>query len=258
MKIATWNVNSVRARLPVVLAWLEEERPDIVLLQETKVEDSAFPREPLEDLGYNIALCGQKTYNGVAIMSRFPFDEVITRLPSWDQEEARYIEAFTGGFRVASIYVPNGQEVDSPKYRIKETFMGTLAPHVQKLLTYDEALVLGGDYNIAPSDRDVHDPEAWHEKILCSTPERQWLRSLMYLGLTDPLDSGAQGGVGQKNPFTWWDYRAQGFTRNQGLRIDHLLLGPLAADLLQDVTVGSRWRGVDKASDHAPVVGVFK
>jgi len=255
MKIATWNVNSIRSRLAVLLDWLREERPDIVLLQETKVEDAHFPREPLEDLGYNLGMWGQKTYNGVAILSRFPLEDLSTSL-SPELQEARYIEAFTGGFRVASIYVPNGQEVGSPKYAVKEAFFKALQKRAQELLAYDEALILGGDYNVAPGDADVWDPQAWRERILCSTPERQWFRSLVYLGLTDALDHVPPDGDA-KNPYTWWDYRQQGFARQHGLRIDHLLLSPLAADRLQNVQVGTFWRGVEKTSDHAPLVGVF-
>jgi exodeoxyribonuclease-3 len=257
IRLATWNVNSVRARLPVVLEWLREARPDIVLLQETKVQDAAFPRDPFADEGYNIALFGQKTYNGVAILSKFPLDDVVCGFPALGEEqEARYIEAFTGGVRVASVYVTNGQAPDSPKYERKRQFFEALRGRAQTLLIYGEALILGGDYNVAPTDADVYDPQAWHEKILCSTPERAWLQSLMDLGFTDALAS--QVLPSGKRPFTWWDYRGNGFPRNAGLRIDHLLLSESARTCLHEVEVQSVWRAQEKTSDHAPVMGVFR
>src|SRR3990167_4737196 len=187
LTVATWNVNSMRVRLPLLLAWLRENNPDIVLLQETKVMDEQFPREEIETLHYNIASFGQKTYNGVAILSKFPLEDVAHGLPEGDSTQARYIEAVTGGIRVASIYVPNGTEMGSDKYVYKLKFLNHLYHHTQTLLTYDEAFVLGGDFNIAPTGMDVYDPQEWHEKILCSTPEREGLRTLLYLGLTDAL-----------------------------------------------------------------------
>lgn len=250
-KIATWNVNSIRTRLPHLLSWLKESAPDVVLLQETKVTDDQFPRDEIETLNYNIALYGQKTYNGVAILSKFPLEDITTGIPAFEDEQARYIEAVTGGMRVASVYVPNGTEVGSDKFAYKLDFLKRLYTHVQTLLTYDEALILGGDYNITPSDEDVYDPMEWHEKILCSTEERNALRSIIYLGLTDALKAIHPD---KKELYTWWDYRAGAFQNNFGLRIDHLLLSPQAADCLKRCEVDKAMRTLEKASDHAPVI----
>ena len=190
MKIATWNVNSVRARLPNVCEWLKEMRPEIVLLQEIKCQEGDFPREAIEDLGYNIAIAGQKTFNGVAILSHSPIEDVTIGLPNFpEDEQARYIEAFTGGVRVASVYVPNGQSVGSDKYDYKLKFLTHLREHLAQILTYEEACVIGGDYNIAPADEDVADPEAWRGEILCSDAERDHFHSLLHLGYYDAIRS---------------------------------------------------------------------
>lgn len=250
-KIATWNVNSIRTRLPHLLSWLKESAPDVVLLQETKVMDDQFPRDEIETLNYNIALYGQKTYNGVAILSKFPLEDITTGIPGFEDEQARYIEAVTSGMRVASIYVPNGTEVGSEKFAYKLDFLKYLYTHLQTLLTYDEALILGGDYNITPSDEDVYDPAQWHEKILCSTEERTALRSIIYLGLTDALKAAHPD---KKELYTWWDYRAGAFQNNFGLRIDHLLLSPQAADCVKSCEIDKGMRTLEKASDHAPVI----
>ncbi len=251
LTIATWNINSIRMRLPLLLTWLKETAPDIVLLQETKTPDDQFPREALEDLGYNIALSGQKSYNGVAILSKFPLEDVTRGIPGFIDDQTRYIEAVTNGVRIASVYVPNGMAVGSDKYEYKLTFLKHLYAHTQTLLTYDEAFVLGGDFNIAPTDEDVYDPEEWHEKILCSTPEREGLRALLYLGLTDALRALHPQ---QKDLYTWWDYRGGSWQNNFGLRIDHLLLSPQAADHLTEASVDKKVRAIEKSSDHAPVV----
>ncbi len=251
IKIATWNINSIRVRLPLLLTWLKETQPDIVLLQETKTTDDQFPKEDIENLNYNIALNGQKTYNGVALLSKYPIEDITSGIPGFEDEQARYIEAVIKGLRVASIYVPNGSEVGSDKYAYKLRFLQALYAHTKTLLTYDEALILGGDYNIAPTDLDVYDPQEWHEKILCSTPEREGLRSLLHLGLTDSLRETHRD---EKDLYTWWDYRAGAWQNNFGLRIDHLLLSPQAADLLKNTSVDKPIRSVEKASDHAPVV----
>lgn len=250
LTLATWNVNSIRMRLPLLLDWLRRENPDIVLLQETKTTNDQFPREEIETLHYNIALCGQKTYNGVAILSKFPLEDISCGIPGFEDDQARYIEAVTHGIRVASVYVPNGMAVDSEKYKYKLDFLTHLYHHTQTLLTYDEAFVLGGDFNIAPTDRDVYDPQEWHEKILCSTPEREKLRTLLYLGLTDALRATHPH---EKELYTWWDYRGGAWQNNCGLRIDHLLLSPQAADHLQNTLVDKKMRSLDKTSDHAPV-----
>jgi exodeoxyribonuclease-3 len=255
LTLATWNINSIRVRLPLLLLWLKEKAPDIVLLQETKTTDDLFPREAIEDLHYNIALWGQKTYNGVAVLSKFPIEDITCGIPGLKDDQARYLEVITNGMRVASVYVPNGMEVGSEKYAYKLNFLKHLYLHSKNLLTFDEPLVLGGDFNVAPRDQDVYDPKSWHEKILCSTPEREGMRSLFYLGLTDALRALHPD---QEDLYTWWDYRANSWQNNLGLRIDHLLLSPQAADILKGTSVDKDMRAVEKASDHAPVMGVFE
>lgn len=249
--LATWNINSIRARLPRFLTWLKTSQPGVVLLQETKVIDESFPREEIEDLGYNIAIHGQKSYNGVALLSKFPFEDIQKGLPGFDDDQARYIEAVVKNVRVSSIYVPNGMSVGSEKYAYKLDFLDHLYSHVKTLLTYDEVLCLGGDFNIAPEDQDVYDPQNWHEKILCSSQEREKFRALLYLGLTDGLRALHPH---EKDCYTWWDYRGGSFQNNFGLRIDHFLLSPQGADLLKKATVDRDTRGQDKSSDHAPLV----
>lgn len=249
--IASWNVNSIRARLDNVLYWLRSKNPDVLLLQETKVQDPAFPKEPFEDLGYNLALFGQKTYNGVAILSKRPLEDIRLGFFKEDSKdlEARYIEAITHNVRVASVYVPNGQAKDSPKFPYKLTFLENLKGHLQSLLPYEEILVLGGDFNVAPTDLDVHDPILWHEKILCTTQERHAFQSFLHSGMFDALRSTHP----DDSLYTWWDYRANAFQRNNGLRIDHFLLSPQALDILETTGVDKDERGLQKASDHAPI-----
>lgn len=251
LTIATWNINSVRTRLPVLLPWLKEVSPDVVLLQETKTTDDQFPGEEFENLHYNYAIYGQKSYNGVAILSKFPLEDVTIGLSGFEDEQARYIEAVVKGVRVASIYVPNGMAVGSDKYVYKLQFLKHLYAHTQTLLTYDEALVLGGDFNIAPTDLDVYDPQEWHEQILCSTAEREGLRSLLYLGLVDALRALHPE---EKELYTWWDYRGGAWQNNFGMRIDHFLVSSQAADHLREVFVDKTVRDLEKASDHAPVL----
>ncbi|MBS0186210.1 MAG: exodeoxyribonuclease III [Proteobacteria bacterium] len=246
--IASWNVNSIRARLENVLNWMRSKNPDILLLQETKVQNQDFPKELFEDLGYNLALFGQKTYNGVAILSKSPLEDIRFGLTS-GSEEARYIEAFTSGVRIASIYVPNGQAKDSPKFPYKLNFFKDLQTRIKTLLSYDEILVLGGDFNVAPTDLDVHDPFLWHEKILCTSEERQAFHALLHLGIFDALRC-----LHPKDPlYTWWDYRANSYQRNNGLRIDHFLASSQALDCLEKANVDIQERGLEKASDHAPI-----
>lgn len=252
MKIATWNVNSVRARLENVLAWAQSSRSDVILLQEIKCEGHHFPAESFQD--YNAVVHGQKSYNGVAILSRYPLEDVREGLPGLpDDPQARYIEALVNGpkgvVRVASVYVPNGQSVGSDKFHYKMKFLEAFHQHLKDLLKYDESVVIGGDYNIAPTDDDVADPKGWHEEILCSTSERLALQSVFHLGYYDALRLQHAG----PGPFTWWDYRSGSWDRNDGLRIDHLLLSPQAADQLATSGVDRDERGRDKASDHAPV-----
>jgi len=253
LTVASWNVNSVRARLPLLLSWLETKSPDIILLQETKTPDAQFPREEIESLHYNIALSGQKTYNGVAILSKFPIEDVTIGVPGFADDQTRYIEAVIKDMRVASVYVPNGTAVGTEKYAYKLAFLHHLYVHTRTLLTYDEALVLGGDFNIAPTDNDVYDPQEWHEKILCSTPEREALRALISLGMTDAL----RALYPTETLYTWWDYRGRDWIANHGLRIDHFLLSPQAADRLRGGEVERSLRDAPKASDHAPILCSF-
>ena len=254
--IATWNVNSIKARLPRVVEWLATFSPDIVLLQEIKCVSEAFPAMEIEDLGYNVATAGQKTYNGVAILSKFPIEVDHTQLPGDENDEqARYIEAFTGGFRVSSIYLPNGNPTrdedgnNSEKFLYKLGWMDRLNAHVKTLLKGDEAIVLGGDYNLAPADRDVYDPKALADEALCRSESRARFRTLMNMGLTDAI--AVKLGVGSH--YTYWDYQRGAWSKDNGLRIDHLLLSPQAADRLDGAGIDKEPRGKEKASDHTPV-----
>ncbi len=261
LTIATWNVNSVKARLQHLLGWLAAEKPDIVLLQELKCVDDAFPAMEIEALGYNIATHGQKTYNGVAILSKFPLEDITRGLPGDEADtQARYIEAVVSlpgaAMRVASVYVPNGQTADSDKFAYKLRFLERLEAHARQLVSYGEMLVIGGDYNIAPTDADVHNPAAWEGSVLTHDAVRGAFRRLLNLGLYD-----AHGLTNHQtlttNHYTWWDYRAGAFDKDDGLRIDHLLLSPQAADCLQACEVHKALRAMEKPSDHAPVVGSF-
>ncbi len=252
VSIATWNVNSVNARLPNVLEWLGEARPDIVLLQEIKCVDDGFPREAVEDAGYNVAVHGQKSYNGVAILSRARIDEVRLRLPGDDaDEQARYIEAQIGSLRVASIYLPNGNPIGTDKFAYKLNWMARLRRHAAGLLQDDGALVLGGDYNVIPEPIDARDPSAWLGDALFQPETRAAFRSLQHLGLTEAFRALHPGEGGH---YSFWDYQGRAWDRDDGIRIDHLLLSPAAADRLEDCAIDKAPRGRPKASDHTPVV----
>jgi exodeoxyribonuclease-3 len=254
--IATWNVNSIKARLPNVLDWLKHAKPDIVLLQELKCEESGFPALELGDLGYNVAVAGQKTYNGVAILSKERIEVEHARLPGdKSDDQARYIEAFTGGVRVASLYVPNGNPAfegakPTDKFRYKLAWLERLHSHVAALLKTEDAFVLGGDYNVIPSPEDVHDPDGWTDDALYHIDARRALRKVVYLGLTDAFRAMSD----EIHRYTWWDYRSGAWAKDQGARIDHLLLSPQAADCLESCEIDRKPRGKDKASDHTPVV----
>lgn len=248
--IATWNVNSIKVRLPHLLDWLREAEPDVVLLQETKVEDGAFPRDAVEDAGYNVATAGQKTYNGVAVLSKQPIDVLETRLPGDPEDlQARYLEAFTGDVRVASIYLPNGNPVDTEKFPYKLSWMERLHDRVRALLESEDAVVLGGDFNVAPDDSDVYEPAAWRNDALCRPESRAALRKIVNLGLTDAIRAFSR----EAGRYTWWDYQRGRWPRDEGLRIDHLLLSPQAADRLDAADIDRTPRGWEKASDHTPV-----
>ena len=250
-KIATWNVNSIKARLAHLLAWLKAAAPDILLLQETKVSDDAFPVTEIGDLGYNVAAVGQKTYNGVAVLSKRPIDVLYRALPGdGDDLQARYVEVFTCDVRVASIYAPNGNPVETGKFLYKLAWLDRLYTHVAAMLASDDAFVLGGDYNVAPDDGDVHDPALWRNDALCQPQSRAALRKITILGLTDAIRDLNPEARGR---YTWWDYRAGAFGADQGLRIDHLLLSPQAADRLIAADIDRTPRAWERPSDHAPV-----
>ena len=211
--------------------------------------DDAFPRLELEDLGYNCAFHGQKTYNGVAILSKSPIEVDQRGLPGDESDsQARYIEGFTGSVRVASIYLPNGNPVDTDKFKYKLGFLERLYAHVREMLKNEEAFVLGGDYNVAPTDKDVYNPEAWKNDALCRPESRAGFRKLLNLGLTDGVDVLGK----ERGRYTWWDYKAGAWSRDHGLRIDHLLLSPQAADRLSDSGIDRGPRGKEKPSDHTP------
>jgi exodeoxyribonuclease-3 len=254
MRIATWNVNSVNARLETVLKWFEEAHPDVACLQEIKCVDEKFPSEPFERIGYNLAIYGQKSYNGVALLSKRPLEDVRRGLPHGEGDDhARYIEAVISGpapVRVASIYLPNGNPVDSEKYPYKLRWMARLNAHARDLMTLEEPLVLTGDFNVIPEARDAEFPKNWEGDALFQPETREAFRALKYLGLTDAYLS-ADGATGA---YTFWDYQAGAWQRNNGIRIDHALLSPQAADLLTGVSIHRDVRGWDKPSDHVPFV----
>lgn len=256
MKIVTWNINSIRPRLTHLLAFLDAEKPDIVLLQETKVENDKFPGMEIEERGYNLALNGQKTYNGVAILSKFPLDDVLTALPGdTSDEQARYVEAVASlpdgkAMRIASVYVPNGQSPDSEKFPYKLRFFDRLAAHAKALLEYREILVLGGDYNVAPTAEDVFDPKGLEGTTCFHPEERKRFRVLEHLGLYDAWRSLHPA----DHAYSWWDYRGGGFQHNKGMRIDHLLMSPEALDKTSGCTMLREERGKENPSDHIPVI----
>ena len=249
MKIATWNVNSLRARKEHLLDWLRANPVDAIGLQEIKLQNEQFPLAEFEALGYRAAVNGQKTYNGVAILSRHPLEDVAFDIPGFDDPQKRVVAATVNGVRVVNVYVPNGQAVGSEKYAYKLKWLGELRDHLAGELARHPRLALTGDFNIAPSDADVRDPVAWDEKILCSTPERDGFRALTSLGLADAFGLFPR----PEQCFTWWDYRTLAFRRNLGLRIDHVLLSPALAGKCQSCHIDIAPRRLEKPSDHAPV-----
>jgi exodeoxyribonuclease-3 len=254
MRIATWNVNSIKQRMDNLTAWLTERQPDIVCLQETKCVDDAFPREPLEALGYNVAVHGQKAFNGVAVLSKLPLDEVTIRLPGDSADDhARFMETVVshaaGAVRVASIYLPNGNPPDTEKYSYKIRWMERLIQYAHERLLLEEPLVLAGDFNVIPSELDARNPGRWVGDALFLPRTREKFRALCNLGLTDAIRAGCDG----PGPFTFWDYQAGAWQKNDGIRIDHLLLSPQAADKLLAAGVDKHVRGWEKPSDHVPV-----
>jgi exodeoxyribonuclease-3 len=255
MRIATWNVNSIKQRIDNLTAWLKERAPDIVCLQETKCIDEAFPRQPLEALGYNVAVHGQKTFNGVAILSKFKFDEVSARLPGDSSDEhARFLEAAIstrqGALRVASIYLPNGNPPGTEKYTYKIRWMDRLLQYARERLLLEEPLVMAGDFNVIPTAADVHNPAAWAGDALFLPQTRAKFRALINLGLTDAVRAVSD----DAGLYTFWDYQAGAWQKNWGIRIDHLLLSPQAVDRLTAASIDKHVRSWEKPSDHVPVL----
>ena len=247
--IATWNVNGLRARLARVTAWLERQRPDVVCLQETKVADEQFPREAMEACGYRVAYHGQKAFNGVAILSREPLEQVVVGLAPEDPQ-CRLLAATVGSVRVMCAYFPNGQALGTDKYEYKLRWMEQLRERLVREVAAHVEFVLCGDFNVAPEERDTHDPSYWEGNILCSPPERQALGKLRALGLSDALRCVHP----TETIFTWWDYRALGFAKNRGLRIDHIYVSDAVRDRIAAVDVDRDERKGAQPSDHAPLI----
>lgn len=254
MKVTTWNVNGLRARLTHVIDFLRTQQPDVLCLQETKVQDDLFPRAALEDEGYDVAWFGQNSYNGVAILATDVLAGAQKGLPDDAPDaEKRVITATAHGLRIVNLYVPNGQAVGSERYAFKLDWFRRLRTFLDARYAASEPMVVVGDFNVALEDRDVNDPVWWHERILCSTPERQAMRNVMAFGLADCLrQHHQQGGI-----YTWWDYRAAPSFRDEGLRIDYVLASPPLAARCTDVIVHKDIRQLDTPSDHAPVTAVF-
>ena len=253
MKIATWNVNSLKVRLPHVLDWLESEQPDVLCLQETKLTDENFPADDIRSAGYEVVYSGQKTYNGVATISRAAASEVITDVPGLDDPQRRILGTTIDGVRVLNLYVVNGQEVGSEKFEHKLHWLSKVTDYIGTQLRDHERFIVLGDFNIAPADEDVHDPEAWHERILCSTPEREALGRMLGLGLQDTFRLFPQ----EEKSFSWWDYRAAAFRRNMGLRIDLILASQSLAENCTACHIDKAPRRLERPSDHTPVVAEF-
>jgi exodeoxyribonuclease III len=254
VRIATWNVNSIKQRLDAAVTWLAERQPDIACFQETKCVDEAFPREPFESLGYNLAIHGQKTFNGVALLSKFPFDEVSNGLPGdHTDDHARFIEAVIsterGALRVASIYLPNGNPPETEKYSYKLGWMKRLLAYADERLSLGEPLIMAGDYNVIPAAADVRNPQNWLGDALFLPRTRSAFQSMLNLGLTDAVRATTDA----PGLYTFWDYQAGAWQKNNGIRIDHLLLSPQAADRLIEVGIDRHVRTWEKPSDHVPV-----
>ncbi len=251
MKLATWNVNSLKVRLQQLLDWLASAQPDVVCLQETKLEDARFPLAAIEAAGYRAACSGQKTYNGVAILARDPLEQVDFGFP---HEHKRLLAATVSDTRVVCVYCPNGQAVGTEKYAHKLQWFGQLREWLSGQMASHPRLAVAGDFNVAPEDRDVHDPRAWEGQVLCSEPERAALREIVALGLSDSFRLFTQ----PEKSFTWWDYRMLGFRRNAGLRIDYILLSAELAARCTACAIDKAPRRLERPSDHAPVVAELR
>jgi exodeoxyribonuclease-3 len=253
MKIATWNVNSMNVRAPHVIEWLQNHEPDVLVLQEIKQVTEKFPAEALLELGYHSIASGQKTYNGVAVISKTLPADPVTDFPDLDDPQRRVLASTVGDVRVVNLYIPNGSEVGSEKYAYKLKWLSSLRNFLEAEMQQHENIVVLGDFNIAPADADVHDPEKWGEAILCSPPERQALRDLLDLGLTDVFRKFEH----PEKTFSWWDYRAAGFRRNAGLRIDLILTSDSMTERCTSSYVDKEPRARERPSDHTPVVAEF-
>ncbi|MBI4207726.1 MAG: exodeoxyribonuclease III [Betaproteobacteria bacterium] len=254
MRIATWNVNSLKVRLPHVLDWVGKHRPDVVCLQETKLEDVNFPLDAFSNAGYQALFSGQKTYNGVAILSRSACSDVVAAVPGFDDAQKRVLAATVDGVRVVCVYVPNGESIDSEKYRYKLKWLAALNAWLKRELERFPRVAVLGDFNIAPEARDVHDPLVWDGQVLFSTPEREAFKNLLALGLKDGFRLFEQ----PEKSFTWWDYRMNAFRRKMGLRIDHVLLSTELAKLCTACSIDVDPRKAERPSDHAPVIADLK
>ena len=250
MKLATWNVNSLNVRLAHVEQWCAQAQPDLLGIQETKMEDAKFPRGASEALGYEVAFSGQKTYNGVALLAKQPIHDVVTDLPGLEDPQRRILIATVGELRVANLYVVNGQAVGSEKYAYKLDWLAKVTRFLEGELRNDPRLIVMGDFNIAPDDRDVYDALAWHEQILCSTPERDALRRLFDLGLIDSFRRFDEA----PGKYSWWDYRQAGFRRDLGLRIDLVLASESLMERASAASIDREPRGWERPSDHTPAV----
>ena len=253
MKIATWNVNSLKVRLTQVLDWLEKEQPDVLALQETKTPDGKFPLTEIEAAGYQASYSGQKTYNGVAVLSKSPASDPLTDIPSFDDPQRRILAVNVNGVRVVNLYVVNGQEVGSEKFAYKLHWLEKANAYLRSQLSEHRHLVVLGDFNIARQDRDVHDPTLWREKVLCSAPEREALNKMLESGLTDVFRQFEQ----PEKSFSWWDYRFAAFRRNRGLRIDLILASRELAERCTRCSIDTEPRKHERPSDHTPVVAEF-
>ena len=253
MKIASWNVNSLRVRLPQVLEWLYASDVDVLAIQETKTQDSEFPLEEIQDAGYHVVFSGQKTYNGVAILAKTQPQDPVTDIDHLDDPQRRILAATVNDVRIINLYVVNGSEVGSEKFAYKLDWLEKVTAHIKKEMKKHKKVVVLGDFNIAPEDSDVHDPKRWKDKILCSQEERQAYEKMLALGLMDTFRQFDQ----DENMFSWWDYRGGGFRRNQGLRIDLILASKLLSEQCKNSTIDITPRGWERPSDHTPVVAEF-
>ena len=254
MKLVTWNINSIRARTEKLLTWIGNEQPDVLCLQETKLEDAKFPGAALREAGYQTLFSGQRTYNGVAILSKAPVEDPLKGIPGFEDDQQRVISATISGVRVVCVYVPNGESMESPKFQYKIKWLAALRTWLTAELKRFPLLAVAGDYNIAPEPRDVHDPDLWAAKIHFTPPEREALHALFGIGLIDSFRLFDQ----PERSYTWWDYRMMAFRRKMGLRIDHILLSPALAPLCTSCAIDIAPRKLERPSDHAPVLAELK